>query len=137
MLDHTDKKILEELKNNSRISMKGLGEKIHMTGQATANRVLKLEEDGVIGGYTIHLNHMKTGLLVHSFINIYTKGFDHKPFLSFIENQQAYMVNNFKISGEGCYLLECRFPSNEELDRFLSELNRYANYKLSLVINNQ
>ncbi|UVI30984.1 Lrp/AsnC family transcriptional regulator [Paenibacillus spongiae] len=134
MLDHTDKRILEELKHNARISMKGLGEKIHMTGQATANRVLKLEEDGVIEGYTINLNHMKTGYPVHSFINIFTISFDHKPFLSFVEMQHQYVVNNFKISGEGCYLMECRFPSNEELDRFLSELNRYVNYKLSLVI---
>jgi len=107
-----------------------------MTGQATANRVLKLEDDGVIEGYTIHMNHILTGYPVHSFINIYTKTFDHKPFLSFIETQLPYMVNNFKISGEGCYLMECRFPSNEELDRFLKELNLHANYKLSLVINN-
>ncbi|BBH24854.1 HTH-type transcriptional regulator LrpA [Paenibacillus baekrokdamisoli] len=136
MLDHTDKRILEELKKNARISMKELGENIHMTGQATANRVLKLEEDGVIEGYTIHQNYMKTGYPVHSFINIYTKSFDHKPFLSFIETQHPYIVNNFKISGEGCYLMECRFPSNEVLDRFLGELNHYVNYKLSLVINN-
>ncbi|UHA73224.1 Lrp/AsnC ligand binding domain-containing protein [Paenibacillus sp. 481] len=44
-------------------------------------------------------------------------------------------MHNFKISGESCYLLECRFPSNEELDLFLTALNKNANYKLSIVIN--
>ncbi|MCQ6563325.1 Lrp/AsnC family transcriptional regulator [Paenibacillus mendelii] len=133
MLDHTDKRILEELVKDGRISMKKLGEKVHLTGQAAANRVLKLEEE-VIEGYTVRLNYKKTGFAVHSFITIFTKSFDHQPFLSFVETQDAYIINNYKTSGEGCYLMECRFPSNEELDKFLIELTRYVNYKLSVVI---
>ena len=35
MLDNIDKNILNELSKNSRITMKELGEKIHMTRQAT------------------------------------------------------------------------------------------------------
>lgn len=53
MLDHTDMQILEELSQNSRITMKELGEKVHLTGQAAASRVAKLEDNGVIEGYTI------------------------------------------------------------------------------------
>jgi len=111
--------------------MKELGEKVHLTGQATSTRVLKLEEKGIIESYTIKLNDRK---LVHSFINIYTKSIHHEPYLAFIKTQQEYLINNFKISGEGCYLLECKFPSTEVLDEFLSELIKYANYKLSIVI---
>lgn len=50
MLDHTDMQILEELSKNSRITMKELGEKVHLTGQAAAARVVKLEDNGVIEG---------------------------------------------------------------------------------------
>ncbi|MEK5389591.1 Lrp/AsnC family transcriptional regulator [Margalitia sp. FSL K6-0131] len=134
MLDNTDKKIIEELTKNGRISMKELGEKVHLTGQAASTRVLKLEEKGVIERYTIKLNDRKIGYFVHAFLNIYTKNIHHQPFLSFIHTQQEYIVNNFKISGEGCYLLECKFPSNEVLDQFLTELIKHANYKLSIVI---
>ncbi|MCG7408739.1 Lrp/AsnC family transcriptional regulator [Paenibacillus sp. ACRRX] len=135
MLDHTDKQILKELKLNSRISMKELGQKIHMTGQATANRVSKLEEEGIIKQYTVQLDEIKTGYPVHTFINIYTKEFDHRPYLSFIAAQSPHVIANYKISGEGCYMLECRFASNEDLDHFLVALNRFVNYKLSIVIN--
>ncbi|WP_054023869.1 Lrp/AsnC family transcriptional regulator [Bacillus sp. FJAT-28004] len=134
MLDHTDKRIVEELLMNGRITMKQLGEKVHLTGQATASRVIKLEEQGVIEGYTINLNQHKAGYAIHSFINIYTKGTEHKPYLTFIEKQQPFIMNNYKISGDGCYLLECKFPSNLELDLFLTELNNHVNYKLSIVI---
>lgn len=62
MLDHTDRRIIEELEKNGRISMKELGQLIHMTGQATANRVSKLAEEGIIEGYTIRLNQQKAGI---------------------------------------------------------------------------
>ncbi|MBY4605475.1 MULTISPECIES: Lrp/AsnC family transcriptional regulator [Bacillus] len=135
MLDHTDMQILEELSQNSRITMKELGEKVHLTGQAAASRVAKLEDNGVIEGYTIKVNQVKLGCYIHALLNIYTKSTHHQPYLSFIKTQKKYVMNNYKISGDGCYLLECRFPSNEMLDQFLVELNKHVNYKLSIVIN--
>lgn len=134
MLDNTDLSIIDELSKNSRITMKDLGEKVHLTGQAASSRVARLEDNGVIESYTINVNHLKLGSNVHAFINIYTKSPYHEPFLSFIKTQQHFIVNNFKISGDSCYLLECRFPSNEVLDQFLVDLNKHANYKLSIVI---
>lgn len=133
-LDATDKKIIEELSANSRITMKELGERIHLTGPAAAARVEKLEDNGVIEGYSIKVNQSKLGCFTYAFINIYIEGTHHLPYLSFIQKKEKNVINNHKISGDGCYLLECRFPSNEELDQFLIELNRYANYKLSIVI---
>lgn len=135
MLDHTDMRILEELSQNSRITMKELGEKVHLTGQAAASRVAKLEDNGVIEGYTIKVNQVKLGCFIHALIMIYTNSPYHEPYLSFIKTQHNYVINNYKISGDGCYLLECRFPSNEILDQFLVDLNKHANYKLSIVIN--
>ncbi|MEM1505571.1 winged helix-turn-helix transcriptional regulator [Domibacillus sp. 8LH] len=135
MLDHTDMRILEELSQNSRITMKELGEKVHLTGQAAASRVSKLEDNGVIEGYTIKVNQVKLGCLIHALITIYTNSPYHQPYLSFIKTQDNYVINNYKISGDGCYLLECKFPSNEILDQFSVDLNKHANYKLSIVIN--
>lgn len=134
MLDHTDMKILDELSRNSRITMKELGEKVHLTGPATSARVAKLEDSGVIEGYTIKVNRVKLGCNIHAFITIITESIFHQPYLSFIKTQEEYLINNYKISGDGCYILECRFPSNELMNQFLEELNKHANYKLSIVI---
>jgi Lrp/AsnC family leucine-responsive transcriptional regulator len=114
--------------------MKELGEKVHLTGQAASSRVAKLESQGVIEGYTIKVNQVKMGYVVHALINIFTKSTHHQPYLSFIKTKEPYVMNNYKISGDGCYLLECKFPSNEVLNQFLLELNQHVNYKLSIVI---
>ncbi|PWU66613.1 Lrp/AsnC family transcriptional regulator [Gracilibacillus dipsosauri] len=135
MLDHTDRHILDELSKNSRLTMKELGEKVHLTGPAVAARVAKLEDKGIIEGYTIHINQVKMGYPVHTIIHIYTKSTKHQPYLSFIKKQNQYVLHNYKVSGESCYILECRFPSNEELDEFLTDISNYVGYKLSIVIN--
>jgi Lrp/AsnC family transcriptional regulator, leucine-responsive regulatory protein len=135
MLDATDKRILEELSKNGRITMKELGAKVHLTGQAASTRVLKLEEEGIIEGYTIKVNDRKTGYPIHTYINIYTKSLHHDPYLIFLDKFPQYVIHNYKISGEGCYLLECKFPSHDELDNFITKLTEYVNYKLSIVIN--
>jgi Lrp/AsnC family transcriptional regulator, leucine-responsive regulatory protein len=135
MIDNTDKEILKELSQNSRITMKELGKKVHLTGPATSARVAKLEDSGIIESYGIKVNQAKLGFHIHAFITIITQSTNHQPYLSFIKEQEYYVIQNYKISGDGCYLLECRFPSNEQLNQLLEELNEYANYKLSIVIN--
>jgi Lrp/AsnC family transcriptional regulator, leucine-responsive regulatory protein len=135
MLDHTDLQILKLLSENSRITMKELGEKVHLTGQAASARVAKLEDNGIVEGYTIKVNEVKLGLFVHAIIQIYTKSANHTPYLSFVKNEEQYVLNNYKVSGDSCYLLECKFPSNDELDRFLTDLSKYVGYKLSIIIN--
>lgn len=137
MLDHIDELIIKELSENSRITMKKLGEKVHLTGQAAASRVLKLEENGIIEKYTVQVNQVKLNCLIHAFITIKLTNPHHQSFLSFVKNEKDFVINNYKVSGNGCYILETRFPSNEVLDQFLVHLNKHANYNLSIVINKQ
>ncbi|MGD6830663.1 Lrp/AsnC family transcriptional regulator [Sutcliffiella halmapala] len=135
MLDNTDMRILDELSKNSRVTMKELGEKVHLTGPATSARVAKLEDMGIIEGYTILVNQVKMGYHVHAIIHIYTKSTNHQPYLSFVKEQNRYVINNYKVSGESCYLLECKFQTNEILDEFLTSLSNLVSYKLSIIIN--
>ncbi|MEK3886693.1 Lrp/AsnC family transcriptional regulator [Bacillus sp. FSL K6-3431] len=134
MLDSTDIRIIEELSKNSRMTMKELGEKVHLTGQAASARVAKLEDNRIIEGYSIKVNQAKMGYSVHAIIHVYTKSTNHQPYLSFIKKHEQYVINNYKISGESCYLLECKFPSNEILDEYLTSLSNYVSYKLSIII---
>ncbi|MFF2483775.1 Lrp/AsnC family transcriptional regulator [Paenibacillus sp. NPDC058071] len=134
MLDKTDFAIIDELTANGRMTMKELGAKVHMTAQAVRLRVEKLEDAGIIQGYTAVTDPDKLGRPVHAYLNLYTKEANHSPLHGFLDNHQQYIERLHKISGEGCYLIELRFPSNAELSAFLERLNEYANYKLSLVI---
>lgn len=94
MLDNTDILILDELSKNSRITMKELGEKVHLTGPATSARVAKLEDSGVIEEYTIKLNQIKLGYYIHAFITIITQSLtiSHIYHLSKCRNNTLYVT---------------------------------------------
>ncbi len=52
-MDAIDEKILEELKENSRISFKAISERVGKTEATVRRRVNKLKEDGIIKSFTI------------------------------------------------------------------------------------
>ncbi|WP_247047068.1 Lrp/AsnC family transcriptional regulator [Arthrobacter rhizosphaerae] len=51
--DEIDARILAELRNNARISLAQLGERILLSRNAVRQRIERLERDGYIRGYTI------------------------------------------------------------------------------------
>lgn len=55
-LDLLDHKIIEELKNNSRISFSEISQKIDKTEATVRRRVKKLREEGIITRFTIDFN---------------------------------------------------------------------------------
>ncbi|MFA7746064.1 Lrp/AsnC family transcriptional regulator [Salinicoccus roseus] len=115
MLDDTDSLILDALRTNSRITMKELGEKVHLSGPAASVRVEKPKDAGVIEGFTIKMNPEKMGCPVHAFITIFTNSSYHTSYLNLVAADAQYVVRNHKISGDACYLLECRRPWNHSV----------------------
>lgn len=133
-MDPTDQHILRELSRNGRMTMREIGEKVHLTGQATAARVLKLEESGIIEGYTIRVSKEKLGHPVHAFVTAIMHEPRHQKFLDYLEGRPETVSRYFKTSGEGCYLIECHFPTHQELDMFLNDISEFANYKVTIAI---
>lgn len=133
MIDQTDLKIIELLKENSRLQWKEIGDLIHMTGQGVAGRIRRMEELGVIERYTLKVDEAKLGLLLTGYIIVYMKASDHKGFTSFL-NSTDYVTEAHRISGDGCYILKVNLPGSTELNEFLDELLKFATYRLLLSI---
>lgn len=133
-MDELDREILAELRINSKISMKELGSKVNLTGQAVSNRIKKMEDNNIITGYTVDVNQVALQCKVHVFISIYTHKINHSSYLEFVRNEKIYVMNNYKVLGDACYHLECRFPDTEDLNAFLERLNKHANYKVLMTI---
>ena len=61
MLDETDRRILSVLQRDARTSMRKISEEVGVSLGTVSNRVHKLEEAGVIQGYTVLLDPEKIG----------------------------------------------------------------------------
>lgn len=69
-LDRTDRRILDVLQRQGRISMTELGERIGLSTSPCAERVKRMERNGVITGYHARVNPQALGKGVLVFVEI-------------------------------------------------------------------
>lgn len=69
-LDHIDREILRELRRDARISWRELGETVHLSPTSAADRVRRMERDGVIEGYTVRVDPEALGRSVRAVIDV-------------------------------------------------------------------
>lgn len=69
-MDDIDRKILQCLQKDGRMSLKRIAETVPMTPPAIAERIRKLEESGIITGYTAIVNTRKLEENVRAIINV-------------------------------------------------------------------
>jgi Lrp/AsnC family leucine-responsive transcriptional regulator len=69
-LDRYDRRILEVLQENGRISNQELAERIGLSPSPCLRRVRALEESGLIAGYRAHLDYRRLGLDLMALIHI-------------------------------------------------------------------
>lgn len=76
-LDQVDRDILNILQAEGRSSASYIAEEIGMSIPAVTDRIKKLQESGVIRGFTTLLDHRKVGLDVSAFITVISESSSH------------------------------------------------------------
>lgn len=133
MIDHTDQQILKCLLRDSRMQWQEIGKIVHLTGQAVATRIRRMQDDGIIEAFTITLNYEKLCKPISAFITVFMNSSNHGPFRIFIANHTA-ILEAHRISGEGCYLLKVNLADQKELSELLDAILLYGNYRVNLSI---
>jgi len=133
MLDQTDWRILECLQNNSRMQWQEIGKVVHLTGQAVAARIKRMQDMEIIEDFTITLNQEKLGRPLLAFITVFMKSTNHAAFQHFLSNQKE-ILEAHRISGEGCYWLKAAVSNQQDLNHLLDAILLYGNYRINLSI---
>lgn len=67
-LDETDRRIVEELRADGRLSMRALAERLHISRASAYSRVERLHRDGVIAGYTAVVDPERYGFGISAYV---------------------------------------------------------------------
>lgn len=121
VIDDVDAKILTTLQENARISNAEIARRLEMAPSAIFERIRKLEERGVIKGYTARINPRVLGLGMLAYVFVRTEdgmgGCDIAKRLAEIPDVLEVHV----IAGEDCYLVKVRAEDTDALFRLLQE----------------
>ena len=131
-LDEVDKKILNRLRQNGRISLKELSSEVFLTMPAVSARIEKLEREGYIKGYHAEVDLEKLGYGIKAFILITVKPEDNKKFYEFVRGERCILECNH-ITGNYSMILKAVFSSTTLLDEFLGRLQSFGKTETHVV----
>jgi DNA-binding Lrp family transcriptional regulator len=100
-LDRIDRRILEELQSDARLSSADLAERVSLTTSPCWRRVKRLEEEGLISGYHARLDARRLGYQVTAIVQISLDKKDTQSVEAFEAAVQEIpqVVACFRISG--------------------------------------
>ena len=122
LLDPINRRLLQELQADARVTMAELGRRINLSAPAVAERVLRLERGGVITGYRAEVDPKAIGYPIGAVVRVRptTRHLQKIPELA---KEIPEVVDCHRITGEDCFFIRLHLRSMDDLegilDRFL------------------
>ena len=121
ILDAVDREILSILQDDGRISWQLLGDRVHLSANAVAERVRRLVRTGVIRGFRAEINQAALGRTLEAVIDArmpHTQGFDD----AVMKRDDVLWAAH--VTGESDVKLSVACNGTAGLDAFLKWLQR-------------
>lgn len=129
-MDPIDEQILQLLTQNARLSYKEIGKQIPLSSPAVKERMLRLEERGIIEGFTTKINYKKLGKAVEAYVLFETN--NCKAFRNFAQ-AQTDVLECHRLAGKYSYLVRISTESMASLETFIDKALKYGNTSTHLV----
>jgi Lrp/AsnC family leucine-responsive transcriptional regulator len=118
MINDIDKKILNIIQKDARISNAEIARQVGLAPSAILERMKKLEERGVIRGYATEIDASAVGFGLTAFVFVRTSFCGS---IGSVLAQIPEVLEVHDIAGEDCYLLKIRAENTEKLGKFFRE----------------
>ncbi len=122
-LDRTDRKILELLQKDGRLTNLELAHKVHLSPSPALRRVRALEEAGLIKQYVALLDAEKIGLGLLAYVTVKLEKKGKMPIDSFSRAVQSWpeVVACYSMTGDMDYLLRVHVADLQHFSRFMMD----------------
>lgn len=131
-MDAVNKRILEELQREPRLTMAELDRRIGTSSPAVTEWDRRLEETGVIRSYRLEVNPAAPGLPMAAYIRIRPNP-GQLPILLELARQIPEVVECHRVTGEDCFILKAYLPAIDHLDRLLDGVLLYGRSTTSII----
>ncbi len=132
MLDDIDRRLVEVLIDDGRISLKALARHVGLSSPSVSERLRRLEERGIIRGFTVDIDPKALGYELQAIVRI-------KPLPGKLHIVQALIqeIPAFcecdKVTGDDCFVARLVLRTIEDLDQILDRIADKAETSTSIV----
>lgn len=125
-LSDTDVRILEELLENSKISLVDLASKTKLSAITVAQKIKQLKSQGIIKNFRVLIDYKKLGLNRYS-VALNVKPSQEKNFIEFCKNHKS-IIDMSELFGRFNYTAEILAKDNESFRQVIDDISR--NFKI-------
>ena len=124
MLDQFDRRILEELQKDARLTNGDLSERVNLSPSQCSRRRIRLEEDGYIKGYFAGLDRNRLGLGIVNIITVTldTHNRDNARRFAELVNRLPEVLEAHALTGEMDYMLKVVTADLKALSGFVNDI---------------
>ncbi len=117
-VDGTSRRILDELQRDGRVSLAELGRRVGLSPPAVAERVSRLERDGVITGYHARIDPRALGLALGVVIRVRPAPREIAK-VAELARATPEVVECHRITGEDCFFMKAHVRDVEHLEEVI------------------
>jgi Lrp/AsnC family leucine-responsive transcriptional regulator len=133
LLDQLGWKLLTELQKDGRISFAELGRRVGLSTPAVAQRVRRMEDEGIIRAYRADISPLSVGLPITAFIRMSVVGNVLAKLTARVRSMPE-IVECHRGTGEDSFILKVNVVSVEHLKDVIDRLTPYGTTSTSLVL---
>lgn len=133
LLDGVGCKILEILQEEGRVSYNDLAARVGLSSPAVAERIKRMEEQGIIQGFRAIVNYPEIGYGITVFVRVVIAA-NKVPELETLAHEIPEVIETYHVTGTDGMILKVISGSMERLEEILREVAAYGTTNTSLVL---
>ncbi len=131
-LDDTDRRILALLQQDARMPVKALAEQVGLSSPGASERLRRLEDRGVIRGFTVDVEPRTLGFSMQAIVRIKPLPGKLLAVQKLIEGIPEFAECD-KVTGDDCFIGRLYLRSIEHLDHILEQITEMAETSSAIV----
>ena len=126
-MDATDRRIIEQLRDNARAGYEDIGDVVGLSASAVKRRIDRMIETGAIRGFTVQVDPAAEGVGVEAYVELYCRGTVGPDELRTMLHAVPEVVYAGTVSGQADAILHMRAPSIPALEAALEKVRKAPN----------
>jgi Lrp/AsnC family transcriptional regulator, leucine-responsive regulatory protein len=131
-LDATNRRLLAELQADARLSLAELGRRVGLSSPAVAERLNRLEADGVIRGYHADIDPRALGYGLSAVVRVRPAPRQLRA-VADAARETPEVVECHRITGEDCFVLRAHVRDVDHLEEVIDRFTPFGQTTTSLV----
>ena len=132
-MDEIDKKILNLLAKNSRMTVKEVAQKVALTSPAVSERIRRMEREDIISGYTVVYGSKVTSHQIEALISVSVAPADHEEFLMLAANQPG-VARCYHVTGSYSFILCVACSGISALEGLINRFQKFGATSSQIVL---